>query len=65
MGHYSRVCPNFPILPSKKNMGSFIRRFSAKEKGKSQVHLIEPMNKGREMAFMGFGKELQNSKGCG
>ncbi len=47
MGHYSRECPNLPALATRKNVGSFIRRFSVEEKGKAQVHLIEPMSEGQ------------------
>jgi hypothetical protein len=54
MGHYSRVCSNLSALPTKENVGSFTQRFSAKEKGKSQVHLIELMNEGQEKVFMGL-----------
>jgi hypothetical protein len=46
MGHYSRECPNLPTLATRKNTGSFTQRFSTEEKGKVQVHLIEPMNEG-------------------
>jgi hypothetical protein len=42
-------------------VGSFIRRFSVEEKGKAQVHLIEPMNERREKVLMGLKKKPQNS----
>jgi hypothetical protein len=61
MGPYSRECPNLPALSTKENMGPYVRRYSIEEKGKAQVHLIEPMNEGREKAFDGFGKEPQDS----
>ncbi len=60
MGHYSKECPNLPTLATIENAGSSIRRFSVKEKGKAQVHLIEPINEGREKCFDGFREELQN-----
>jgi hypothetical protein len=44
MGHYSKECPNLPTLVTKENVGSSTQRFFEKEKGKAQVHLIEPMN---------------------
>jgi hypothetical protein len=56
MGHYSRKCPNLPSLSTKKNVGFFIRRFFAKEKGKTQVHLIEPVN---EETLMGLENNLK------
>jgi len=59
MGHYSRECPNLLALATKENASSFIRRFSVEEKGKAQVHLIEPINEGREKALMGLEKSLQ------
>ncbi len=46
MGHYSRECSNLPALATKENASSSTRRFSAKEKGKAQVHLIEPISEG-------------------
>jgi hypothetical protein len=46
MGHYSRECPNLLALATGDNVGSSTQRFSAKEKGNAQVHLIEPINEG-------------------
>jgi hypothetical protein len=43
MGHYSRECLNLLALITKNNMGSSSQRFFVEEKGKTQVHLIEPM----------------------
>jgi len=60
MGHYSKECPNLPTLATIENVGTSTRRFSAEEKGKAQVHLIEPINEGREKCFDGFGEEPQN-----
>jgi hypothetical protein len=60
MEHNSRKCPNLPTLSTKKNTGSSTQRFFAKEKGKTQVHLIEPMSEGQKKGFDGFGKKLQN-----
>jgi hypothetical protein len=48
MGHYSRKCPNLLALATKENAGSSIQRFSAKEKGKTQLHLIESVSEGQE-----------------
>jgi len=59
MGHYSRECPNSPALATRENASSSTQRFSAEEKGKAQVHLIEPINEGREKALMGLEKNLQ------
>jgi len=59
MGHYSRECPNLPALATKKNANSSIRRFSTEEKGKAQVHLIEPISEGRKKVLMGLEKSLQ------
>ncbi len=59
MGHYSRECPNLPVLATKENVGSFTRRFSTKEKGKTQVHLIEPMSEKRKKALMGLEKSFK------
>ncbi len=59
MGHYSRECPNLPALAIRKNAGSSIRRFSIEEKGKTQVHLIEPINEGRKNALMGLEKSFK------
>jgi hypothetical protein len=58
MGHYSRECPNSPALATRENASS-TRRFSTEEKGKAQVHLIEPISEGREKALMGLEKSLQ------
>ncbi len=58
MGHYSRECPNTPALATKENASSSTRRFSAEEKGKTQVHLIEPISERQEKALMQFGEEL-------
>jgi len=46
MGHYSRECPNSPALATRENASSSTQRFSAEEKGKAQVHLIEPISEG-------------------
>jgi hypothetical protein len=62
MGHYSRECPNSSALATKENASSFTRRFSAKEKGKAQVHLIQSISEGREKALMGLEKSLQIPK---
>jgi hypothetical protein len=59
MGHYSKECPNLPTLPTRENVGSFIRKFSTKEKGKIQVQLIELMNKGQEKVLMGLEESLK------
>jgi hypothetical protein len=59
MGHYSRECPNSPVLATRENASSSTRRFFAEEKGKAQVHLIEPISEGRENALMGLEKSLQ------
>jgi len=40
-------------------MSSSTRRFSAEEKGKTQVHLIEPISEGRKNVLMGLEKSLQ------
>ncbi len=58
MGHYSRECPNSPALATRENASSSTRRFSVEEKGKAQVHLIEPISEGREKALMGLEKSL-------
>jgi hypothetical protein len=60
MGHYSKECPNLPTLATRNNAGFFTRRFSAEEKGKVQVHLIELINEGRENALMGLEKSLKS-----
>ncbi len=59
MGHYSRECSNLPTLATRENAGSSIRRFSEEEKGKAQVHLVEPMSEGLEKALMGLEKSLK------
>jgi hypothetical protein len=59
MGHYSRECPNSPALATRENASSSTRKFSIEEKGKAQVHLIEPISEGREKALMGLEKSLQ------
>jgi len=59
MGHYSRKCPNSPALVTRENASSSTQRFSAEEKGKAQVHLIESISEGRENALMGLEKSLQ------
>jgi len=46
MGHYSKECPNLSTLFIKENVVFSTRRFSAEEKGKIQVHLIEWMSEG-------------------
>jgi hypothetical protein len=48
MGHYSRECPNLLALATRENANSSSRRFSAKEKGKVQIHLIELINEGQK-----------------
>ncbi len=58
MGHYLRECPNLP-LATRKNASSSTRRFSTEDKGKAQVHLIEPISEGRKKALMGLEKNLQ------
>jgi len=45
-------------LATRNNASSFTRRFFADEKGKAQVHLIEPINEGRKKALMGLEKSL-------
>ncbi len=59
MGHYSKKCPNLLALATKENTGSSTRRFSAKEKGKVQVHLIEPMSERWEKVLMGLERSLK------
>jgi hypothetical protein len=53
MGHYSRECPN---------TGSSTQRLFAKEKGKTQVHLIELMSERWEKALMGLERNLKIPK---
>jgi hypothetical protein len=62
MGHYLKECPNSPALATRENVSSSTRRFSAEQKGKAQVHLIESINEGREKALMGLEKSLQIPK---
>jgi hypothetical protein len=59
MGHYLRECPNLLALATRENASSSTRRFSIEEKGKTQVHLIEPISEGRQKALMGLEKSLQ------
>jgi hypothetical protein len=59
MGHYSRECPNLPALATRENASSSTRRFSTEEKGKAQVHLIEPISEGQKKALMGLKKSLK------
>jgi len=59
MGHYSRECPNLPALVTGENASSSTQRFFAQEKGKAQVHLIEPINEGRKNVLMGLEKSLK------
>jgi hypothetical protein len=59
MGHYSKECPNLLALATKENMGSSIRRFFAKEKGKTQLHSIEPMNERQKKTLMGLEKNFK------
>jgi hypothetical protein len=59
MGHYSKECPNLLALPTKENVGFSIRRFSVKEKGKAQVHLIKLMNEGRKKVLMGLERSFK------
>jgi len=46
-------------LATRENASFSIRRFSTKEKGKAQVHLIESINEGQEKAWMGLEQSLQ------
>jgi hypothetical protein len=62
MGHYSRECPNLPALATKENVSSSTRKFSTEEKGKAQVHLIEPISERRKKVLMGLEKSFQFSK---
>jgi hypothetical protein len=57
--HYSKECPNLIALTTKENVGSSARRYSIEKKGKAQVHLIKPMNKGQEKALMGLEKNFK------
>jgi hypothetical protein len=59
MGHYSRECLNLLALITKNNMGSSSQRFFVEEKGKTQVHLIEPMSERREKALMGLERSFK------
>ncbi len=59
MGHYSRECPNLPTFATRENASFSTRRFSIEEKGKTQLHLIEPINERRENALMGLEKSLK------
>jgi hypothetical protein len=49
-------------LAARENASSSTRRFSAEEKGKAQVHLIELISEGRKKALMGLEKTLQIPK---
>jgi hypothetical protein len=48
-----------PTLPTKKNASFSIQRFSTKEKGKVQIHLIELMREERKKTFMGLEKNFK------
>jgi hypothetical protein len=52
-----------PTLLTKEHVVSSIKRFFTKEKGKTQVHLIELMNKGQKKVLMGWEKNLKIPKG--
>ncbi len=56
MGHYSKKCPN---LPTRKNVGSSIWRFSINEKGKVQVHLIEHMSEKWKKVLKGLKRSFK------
>jgi hypothetical protein len=49
---------NSPTLATRENASSFTPRFSAEEKGKVQVHLIELISERQEKALMGLKKSL-------
>ncbi len=59
MRHYAKECPNLRTSPTKENVGFSIQRFSTMEKGKTQVHLIKPMNEGQEKVLMSLKKNLK------
>jgi hypothetical protein len=59
MGHYLKECLNLLALSTKKNVGSFIRKFFIEKKGKTQVHLIELMSERRKKTLMGLEKSLK------
>jgi hypothetical protein len=65
MGHYSKECSNLPALPTRENVGSSTRRFSVKEKGKIQIHLIKLMNEGQEKVLMGLEDSLKIPENVG
>jgi hypothetical protein len=62
MGHYLRKCLNLPTLLTRKNVGSSTQRFSSKEKGKVQIHLIELMNERQKKVLMGLKKNFKIPK---
>jgi hypothetical protein len=59
MGHYSNECPNLPTLSTRENVGSSTQRFSAKEKGKIQVHLIKLISERWRKVLMGLENNLK------